>query len=477
MKKREQYKHLLNLAANCMMLALEAVMFGYTWYMVYYPLLKPENRPWNRGNWAVIGMYVLIVYFFTGTFGGYKIGYLRITDICLSQALSIFCANAVGYFQVCLVANDYMPIHPMLVLTGAELLVLLPGVYLVRFIYTRLYPPRTMIVIYGDHSPDELIRKINSRKDKYNVCATASVHLGYKALYRKVLRYEAVVLCDLPTELRNPILKFCYDQNKRTYITPKISDIILNGTERVHLFDSPLLLARNRGLTIEQRFVKRSMDLVLSVIAIVLASPVLLVIAACIKGYDRGPVFYTQERLTRDGASFKIIKFRSMRTDSEKGGAQLAQKDDDRITPVGRLLRRTHFDELPQLFNIFRGEMSFVGPRPERELIAKEYEAIIPEFSFRLKVKAGLTGYAQIYGKYNTTPYDKLKLDLTYIENYSLWLDIRLMLMTFKIIFQKENTEGVDKGQVTAARKEMAEREETAPQEETVSRKKKASRK
>ena len=196
------------------------------------------------------------------------------------------------------------------------------------------------------------------------------------------------------------------------------------------------------------------MDIVLSLIAIVISSPVLLLIGLSIKLYDRGPVFYTQERLTRDGEVFRIIKFRSMRMDSEREGAQLARKDDDRITPVGRIIRRTHFDELPQIFNILKGEMSFVGPRPEREIIAKEYEMVIPEFSFRLKVKAGLTGYAQIYGKYNTTPYDKLKLDLTYIENYSFWLDIKLMLMTFKIIFQKENTEGIDKKQKTAIRRQ-----------------------
>lgn len=453
MRKREQYKHLLNLTANCMMLAIEMLMFAYTWYMIYYPMMEKENRPWNRGNWAVIGIYILIMYFFTRTFGGYRIGYLRITDICLSQILSIFCTNVVGYLQVCLVANDYMPIHPMVVLTGAEYLVILPGVYLVRFIYTRLYPPKKMIVIYGKRSPDELIQKINSRKDKYNVCATASVYLGYEELYTRILEYEAVVLCDLPTSMRNPILKFCFDQNKRTYITPKISDIILTGTERIHLFDSPLMLSRNRGLTIEQRFVKRAADIVLSLAAIVISSPILLLIGVSIKLYDKGPVFYTQERLTRDGEIFRIIKFRSMRMDSERDGAQLARKDDDRITPVGRIIRRTHFDELPQIFNILKGEMSFVGPRPERESIAKEYEAIIPEFSFRLKVKAGLTGYAQVYGKYNTTPYDKLKLDLTYIENYSFWQDMKLMLMTFKIIFQKENTEGIDQKQRTAVRK------------------------
>ena len=273
-------------------------------------------------------------------------------------------------------------------------------------------------------------------------------------MYSKILEYEAVVLCDLPASIRNKILKFCYDQNKRTYITPKISDIILNGTERIHLFDTPLMLSRNQGLTIEQRFVKRTMDIVFALLAIVISSPFLLVIAVAIKLYDGGPVFYKQERLTRDRETFQIIKFRSMKVDSEKQGAQLAKKDDDRITPVGKIIRRTHLDELPQIFNILKGDMSLVGPRPERQEIAEKYEEIVPEFRFRLKVKAGLTGYAQVYGKYNTTPYDKLKLDLTYIQTYSAWLDVKLMLMTFKIMFQKENTEGVDEKQTTAIKKE-----------------------
>ncbi len=450
MRRRDRYKHLLNLCANFVMLVMEAAMFALVWYQLYVPNLPKEDQFWRRGNWAVIGIYAMILFFFIRTFGGYRIGYLRISDICLSQILGILFANIIEYIQICMIANDYVNVGPIFLLTVAEIALILPGVFVVRYFYVRLYPPRKMIVIYGEHSPDELIKKINSRRDKYDVCATASAYMGYEALYTKILEYEAVVLCDLPTEIRNKILKFCYDQNKRTYITPKISDIIITGTERLHLFDTPLMLSRNQGLTIEQRFIKRTMDIVFSLAAIVITSPILLLIAIAIKCYDRGPVFYTQERLTRDREPFQIIKFRSMKVDSETSGAQLAKKDDDRITPVGKFIRRTHLDELPQIFNILKGDMSFVGPRPERQVIAEKYEEVVPEFRFRLKVKAGLTGYAQVYGKYNTTPYDKLKLDLTYIENYSAWLDLKLMLMTVKVIFQKENTEGVEKEQVTA---------------------------
>lgn len=448
MRKKDKYKHLLNIFANFIILLVETVMFGIIWYKLYVPEL--EDQFWRRGNWAVIGMYALVLFFFTRTFGGYRIGYLRITDIWLSQVLAILFANVIEYFQICMVANDYMSVAPLLLLTVAELAVVMPTVFLVRYCYVRLYPPRKMIVIYGERSPEDLISKINSRKDKYNVCATASAYIGYEKLYTKILDYEAVVLCDLPTEIRNKILKFCYDQNKRTYITPKISDIIITGAEQIHLFDTPLMLSRNKGLTIEQRFIKRTMDIVFSLLAIIISSPVMILIALAIKLYDRGPIFYTQDRLTRDRETFQILKFRSMKTDSEDKGAQLAKKDDDRITPVGKIIRRTHLDELPQIFNILKGDMSFVGPRPEREVIAEKYEEVVPEFRFRLKVKAGLTGYAQVYGKYNTTPYDKLKLDLNYIENYSAWLDLKLMLMTVKVMFQKENTEGVDAQQQTA---------------------------
>ncbi len=449
MSARERYKHLLNYGANLISLLVEGCCFAYIWYNVY----EETYGFYRRGNWAVIGLYVLVIFFFTKVFGGYNIGYMRIPDIALSHVLSIFLSGIVGYLELCLVCRDYVSPKPILGVMAVEVLFILPWIYVVRKMYAHLYPPRQMLVVYGEYPPDDLIAKINTRKDKYNICASVSYSIGYEKLYPMIKEYNAVVLCDLPAQARNQIMKYCYQESVRTYVTPKISDILFRGADDIHLFDTPLLLSRNQGLSIDQRMVKRTVDIVLSLIGIVIASPFMIIIALAVKLYDRGPVLYKQERLTRDGRPFMIYKFRSMGMDSEVQGARLAAKGDKRVTPVGRVIRNIHFDELPQLFNILKGDMSIVGPRPERQEIQDLYAEEIPEFVLRTKVKAGLTGYAQVYGKYNTTPYDKLKFDLTYIENYSLWLDIKIMLLTFKILFQKENTEGVDESQKTAMRK------------------------
>lgn len=453
---KEQYKHLLNFFANFIMLAVQTALFAYVWYHYYAVGFYLFYR---KGHWAVIGFYVLIVFFFTKTFNGYKIGYLRIMDICLSHILAIILAGIAGYIEVCMIKRDYVDPKYMIIISIIEILFAVFWVYNVRRLYLRIYPPRDVIFIYGEYPPEDVIRKFGSRQDKYHICDTISYKADEKELYEKIEKYRAVMLCDLPVYERNVILKYCYRNNIRVYVTPKISDIILNGADNIFLFDVPLLLCRNRGLSIEQRFVKRTMDIVISVIGIIVASPFMLVIAIAIKLYDGGPVLFKQARLTRDGKTFMILKFRSMTTDSQKEGARITAKDDKRVTPVGKIIRSIHFDELPQLFNILKGEMSVVGPRPEWQVTTEKYLEEVPEFDFRLKVKAGLTGYAQVFGKYNTTPYDKVKFDLQYIENYSFWLDIKIMILTFKILFQKENTEGIDATQMTALKSGESKRD------------------
>jgi exopolysaccharide biosynthesis polyprenyl glycosylphosphotransferase len=449
MNTRDSYKKIINYIACIVLIASQIAMFAYTWYTNY----RVDGDGYvvfaKRGYFAIVGIYILIMYFFTKTYGGYKISYLRISDICLSQVLAIVCTNFVTFFEACAILRDYIDAGPLLILTAAEIAVMFPWVYLCRRIFTRIFPPRKMLVVYDERSPQVIVDKINSRPDKYHILEVVNIKEGRGAVINKINEYEAVVLCDIRAEIRNDILKYCFDNSIRTYTTPKLSDIIVMGSESIYLFDSPLLLSRNNGLSADQLFVKRVMDIVISALMLIVTLPFMLIVSVLIKAYDGGPVFYFQERLTINGRKFNMIKFRSMKMDSEKDGVMVAKKNDDRVTPVGRLLRRIHFDELPQIINVFKGDMSFVGPRPERQEIADMYSEKIPEFGFRLKVKAGLTGYAQVYGRYNTTPYDKLKMDLTYIQNYSVFLDIKIILATFKVLFQKDNTQGFDENKLT----------------------------
>ncbi len=378
-------------------------------------------------------------------------GYYKNIDVIFSHFLGVLCANGVIYMQISLLGLNFLNIGPLLAMTAVEFLAIILWTIGTNAIFKKIYPPRRMLLLYGERPADSIIMKINARNDKYPICATMNVNKGYDTIISAIKDYEAVIIWDIPSELRNQILKDCFGKSIRTYIMPKLSDIIIMRSDEINLFDTPLLLSRNFGLSFDQKIIKRIMDVVLSVLALIILSPFMFITAIAIKISDRGPILFKQERLTEDGKVFMMYKFRSMIVDAEKDGvARVAEENDDRITHIGKVIRAIRFDETPQLFNIIGGSMSIVGPRPERPEIASQYIEEMPEFDYRLKVKAGLTGYAQVYGFYNTTPYDKLKLDISYIESYSLWLDIKLILLTVKILFRKECTKGIAEGQVTA---------------------------
>ena len=450
MRNRDQYKRMLLLLAAVVILTLQTGIFAAVWFRCYGDI---GANLFVRGNYVIIGLYGLMLFFFYNLYGGFKVGQARVFEIIYSQTLSILCVNVVTYLQLCLICRWKLMdnVLPMLVLTAANGIAALVWSVLTRWVYVKLYPPRRMLLVYGAYSPDRLIKKIQTREDRYHIENAVSVDTDLDEIKRQIMENGNVVLTDIPAQIRNELLKFCFEHDLRCYCVPKISDVMVRSADSIHLLDTTLLLFRNMGLTADQKLFKRIFDVLVSLIAIAVASPFMLLISACIKLYDGGPVLFTQDRLTEGGKIFKVYKFRSMRVERETDGYVMTRKNDDRVTPVGKIIRNIHFDELPQLFNILKGDMSFVGPRPECPALAEEYRKTIPQFHYRLKVKAGLTGYAQVYGKYNTTPYDKLKLDLHYIENYSFMLDLKLMLLTFKILFQKENTEGIESWQTSAA--------------------------
>ncbi len=453
MKKLETYKRLIQIAMSSICIGMQMAIYALFWYGYYSE--RMYLKFYFKGHLLMLFVYVVLLFFFSQMYGGMRIGYLRYGEVMFSQVFATVCVNAITYLQMCLMVRGFLDIRPMLYMTLSEAAVIVLWTMGSAGIYRRIFSPRNLLLVHGDRPVEDILQKFATRKDKYQVTKNIHIGMGAEAICQEAENgYDGLILWDIPAQIRNRLYKYCFGVGIRVYIMPKIPDILIKGADQLHLFDTPILLTREYVLSFDQRLAKRIIDFVCALILCIISSPIMLVTAILIKAYDRGPVLYKQVRCTRDMKEFHILKFRSMRVDAEKDGvARLASKNDDRITPIGRFIRMVRIDELPQLFNILKGDMTFIGPRPERPEIIMQYMENMPEFIFRTKVKAGLAGYAQVYGKYNTTPYDKLKLDLFYIENYSIWLDIKLMLLNLKILFRPESTEGVDNSQTTALKK------------------------
>lgn len=459
-KSYEQYKRIFRFSEVLLTLDAMGGMFGILWYR-YLNMLN-EKPFTGSGNLMQIAVYVVVTLILIKIFGGFEIGFFTPLNAILSQVLAMFCVNLVMAVQIVLTISSIYTLDEiflaMLILWGVQILFSILLVLLFDKLYVKLFPAWDMLVIYENDSIRLFLDKVNTRKDKYVVSEMIHISQGFEKICNKIKEHDSVIVYDVASNLRNDIIKFCYGEGVRVYQTPKLSDIMIRSAREHHLFDTPLLMSNNIGLSFEQKLLKRTIDIVISLLMLIVTSPIMLITALCIKLEDHGPVLFIQERVTLNDRPFMIYKFRSMIVDAEADGrARPAATDDERITKVGRFIRKTRIDELPQLFNVLKGDMSLVGPRPERIEHVRKYTEKIPEFRFRTKVKGGLTGYAQVYGKYNTTAYDKLKLDLMYIENYSLSLDFRIVVMTIKVLFMKSSTEGFAREDIPAGTvREMA---------------------
>ena len=452
-KKIEKNRHIFRFIFAAVIILIECFLFYSIWMEFYNPNLRVSYR--FRGNYFVTAIYGILLLLFGNVYGGLKIGYYKPFNLIFSLSMTSVISNIVAYIAVIIpAATLYIsPVAAVVYLSLLEIAVIAVITLIANKLFLKMFKPQRLLLLYGNRE-DETEAKFLMRQDRYNIVnklkiddeASEEAYIRadeFTKICQSCNDYDGVIIGDISSELRNDILKYCYSNFIRTYTVPKLTDIILKGSETMHLFDSPIYLNRNHGLSIYQAAVKRISDIVMSLIGLILTSPILLITAIAIKIEDRGPVFFKQKRCTKDGREFDILKFRSMIVDAEKDGISVpATERDPRITKVGSVIRATRIDELPQLINILKGNMSVVGPRPERIEHVKKYSEEIPEFAYRMMVKGGLTGYAQVYGKYNTTAYDKLKLDLMYVQNYSIILDMEIILKTIQIVFTKESTEG-----------------------------------
>ena len=430
-------------------LLLMTAPFVYAWYTYYADELWVTF--FKRGHWLIILLYAFIYFTVGRIYDAFKMSYNSIGEMVYSQILSLFEVNISMYIISWLLIRHAPAVLPILGVFIIQIIFALGWSFISQKWYFITFPANKTVVVWDMRQGiSRLIDEYNLTK-KFKVVATASAEECINNL--SILDdTDTVFLVGVHSHDRNIIAKYCLMHDIKAILIPRVGDLIITGARRTHMFHLLMLKVERFNPSFEFLIIKRLGDIILSLFAIILLSPIILITAICIKVEDHGPVIYKQIRLTKNGKEFAIYKFRSMRTDAEKDGvARLSTGDnDDRITKVGHIIRKCRIDELPQLFNIIKGDLTIVGPRAERPELASEYQKELPEFSLRLQTKAGLTGYAQVYGKYNTTPYDKLLMDLMYIANASIFEDLRIIFATVKILFMPESTEGIEEGHISA---------------------------
>jgi len=430
-------------------IALLACPFVYSWFLYYADRIKTPY--YMRGNWLVIALFVILYIAFSQTYDAFLISYNRISEMVYSQGLALAISDAIMYIVISLLSLKLVNVIPFLLVFLAQILLSVLWSFATQKWYFATYKPKRTAIVYDIRQGMENLISEYGLNKKFEIVATASAAECIEGKMQMLQDVETVFVCGVHSHDRNIILKYCIANDIRLFVIPRVGDVVMSSAKKMHMFHLPMLMLERYNPSAEYLFMKRAFDIICSGLALIVASPFMLITAIAIKACDGGPVLYKQCRMTKDGKHFNVLKFRSMRVDAEKNGAQLSTGDkDDRVTPVGRFIRKVRIDELPQLINILRGDMSVVGPRPERPEIAEQYLEELPEFHLRLQAKAGLTGYAQVYGKYNTTPYDKLLMDLMYISNPSFVEDMKIVLATIKILFLPESTEGIAEGQTTA---------------------------
>lgn len=438
MNKKERTRQTVSFLINMGIVLVVSLFFYYVWQTYYHEIIFF----FRRGNYLILGIYIISLVVFNTIYGGFRLGFSKKGDLIFSQIISLAFANMIVYVETIIANRILLPVSGFLAYYAVQIVITIVLNFIIDYFYYKVYPPRKTLLIYEDDYQSLYERILRAQRHSYDIQSKVE----YKAFLQNpemMDEYECILAVGLDPKERSALIHACYEKTKSIYVIPDVYDIIVNSASSIHIVDSPVLMANNFGPSQVSKIVKRLFDIVFSLVVLLITSPLMLITAIAILLNDGGPVLYKQKRLTQYGKTFEILKFRSMRKDAEKDGVQLASENDDRITSVGKVIRATRMDELPQLLNILKGDMSVVGPRPERPEIVETILKDVPEFNYRLKVKAGLTGYAQVYGKYNTPLKDKLLFDLYYIENYSLIMDLRIIFLTFKILFVKESTEGV----------------------------------
>lgn len=423
-------------------------------FAAFWELMQTNVKIYARTSILLLVIYALALIWFHSTYGSMRVGQKKVLTLCTSHLLSLFFSDTL-LVMLCTLSVRQLPAIPFFILVFIlQLIVSIVWCLLANKLYFRITPDKKAAIIHCREQDLKSILEICHPTNHFDVVCTVDVNASSAAfddVVSQIAKAEVVFLGNVPSDLQERIIRYCVDHQLPLIMRPTFHNMMLSAAQCRFISHTPALEIALHTPSVFHLFCKRAMDIVGSALLLLITSPILVLVALLVRFQDGGPALYRQKRLTKGGKVFEILKFRSMHIDAEKDGvARLAAQNDARITRLGKFIRATRLDELPQLWNILRGDMSLVGPRPERPEIAEQYSREIPEFNTRLQVKAGLTGYAQVHGKYNSTPQDKLHMDLMYISAQSIALDIKLILQTIQTMMKHESTEGVAAGQSTA---------------------------
>jgi len=423
-------------------------------FVVGWDLMQSKIRYYAETSFLLYVIYALILFWMHQTYKSMRIGSSKQINLITAQFLSLLISDCMLLLLSTLAIRTLPNLWIFLSVFVLQVTISVLWCKWANKIFYQLTPPKRTAIVYGNEEDRSAFDVVFQHTNKYHVDKVIFIK-NYSKPYDDLLEAlsdaESIFLANVPSDVRSLLYRFSTNHNLSINLCPTLDDIMVTTAKCRFIANIPILKVHFNIAPLPVRIIKRSIDIFFSGLLLICASPIMATVAILIWAEDHGSIIYRQKRLTIGGKVFEILKFRSMRMDAEKDGvARLASEKDDRITKIGRIIRSTRLDELPQLWNVFKGDMSLVGPRPERPEIAQQYLADLPEFNARLRVKAGLTGYAQVNGKYNTTPKDKLQMDLMYISDMSIPLDIKLILQTIHIMLKKESTEGIEEGTTTA---------------------------
>ena len=385
-------------------------------------------------------IFLALTLFFLEFTGAYRVGRRRLFEVLYAVFISAVLINLVMLLLPFFDIQYFRSAWTIIIITATQIVLFGIWTYVFHRLYFAFFPRKKAIVVADSLDNAEYCAwKVRKHSREYEVAAT----MEFSQWEEEQPDCDTVIAYKLTPSRQETLTRRRFEEKLELCVIPDLWELGLYCSRQAQFGDFLVLHLSSSSLSVGQRVVKRFIDIIGAAAGLIVSCAPILVMAAVVLLQDGKNPFFTQERLTRGGRVFKLVKLRSMIPDAESlTGPVLASYSDNRVTPFGRWMRKMRLDELPQFWNVLVGDMSLVGPRPERPHFFELYSKDIPEFSYRLSVKAGITGMAHVYGRYDTQPEERIKLDLHYMMHYSLRMDIKLLIETARIMLSPSYAEG-----------------------------------